>query len=312
LKKQQHPLKQKNNLTALLLSYRNGSLPKAKLISAISIFAYNFPSANYKWREDECSDFFLYFFHEIERIIESFNFIDASFESYLIGILKYRIITFVSKRRLPAFELNSFKDKEFRTHVPSYSFPSQDDELDPLSCMETEENYLRINITSSFIKKIFSPQNLKYIKKSKSFKKRMLMFVLKYIREVKENEIPFIAESLSCERDWLLNAFYTLTIGIGRKESRKLLYEERRNKYFCKLYLAHEKYASAMDENIRKKHRISINTIKARITSISETINSIIVDPTHYDIAYIMGVPKGTVDSGLFYLNTHLENILPF
>jgi hypothetical protein len=306
LKNQEYLAKENINLSSLIAAYKNSSLSKEKIISAVSLFVYNFPSRNCNWSADECGDFFIFFFPRLNNIIEFFEFTNIPFEAYLVKTIKFQIKTFLRKRRLRSLELKVFKNKEF------WNYSTPDDESDPLSCLETEETYLRTNITSSFIKKIFSPENLKHITKSKSVKKRILMFVLKHIKEVRETEIPFIADSLGCERDWFLKAFYTLTENIARKEGRKILCEERRNKYFCKLYLTHERYAFSKDEKMREKYKVSINTIKTRIIGISKTIDSIIVEPTHDDIAYIMGVPKGTVDSGLFYLKTHLENILPF
>jgi hypothetical protein len=125
--------------------------------------------------------------------------------------------------------------------------------------------------------------------------------------EIGENEIPYIANIFGCKINWLFNVFDILKEKLEKKASRRGVYKERRNKYFCKLYVAHEKYAASILYEEKVKYFLIINEIKEKIANLSLKIKSINLEASHIDIANILGIPKGSVDSGLFYLKIYIE-----
>ena len=285
------------DLKKMLISYRNGSLSKRKIVEAISLFVYKFPFKKYRWKEDDCSDFFSYFYPKIGKIIDSFKITEVPFEAYLIKTLKLQIKTFALKKTTDEINRKILKNKEF------WSYGSY--------CAESDANFYKNDpeSTCSFIKKMFSDDKVKYGNRNKTLKKRILLLVLKNINYIKETEISAIAEILDRDKEWLQEAFSKIRQKIEKRIKRKTLFEERRNRHFCKLYQFQELFCNAEISEEKEKYFLEIIKIKSYINSLTAIINAIPVEPAHKDIAEVMNIPKGSVDSGIFYFRLYLRRV---
>ncbi len=290
----------KENLTAMLISYRNGALPKKEIAEAISLFVYKFPLKAYRWKEDDCSDFFSYFYPKINKIIDTFKITDVPFEAYLIKTLKLQIKTFAAKKTAEDISRKILKNKEFWSYDNNQAY-----------CAESDmESYKQDSqSTYFFIKKIFSDKKIKNSSRNKTLKKRTLLLVIKNMHNIKETEIPAIAEILDCSSEWLYEAFFKINQKVEKKIKRKSLLEERRNRHFCKLYQLHELLSNSELQEEKDRYYSAIIKIKLYIDKITKKIDMIMPEPSHKEIAEIMNIPKGSVDSGLFYFKFYLEDM---
>jgi hypothetical protein len=290
----------KQNFTAMLVSYRGGALSRKTISEAISLFVYKFPLRMYKWKEDDCSDFFSYFYPKIHKMIDSFEIREIPFEVYLIKTLKLQIKTFAARKAAEANSIKILQNREFWTYefLNNSSF-----------CFENDAGYSK---SDSGIMVEFLNQNLNCrlcgISRDSTLKKRMLMLALKIMRNVAENDIRIISSMLDCDCIWLLGAVEILKLKREQKTARKQFLEERRNRHFCRLCLLHESFYSSGVLEERAKLASEISRVKISIDKLAKKIDMIVIEPTHQDIAEVMKVPKGSVDSGLFYLKLYLEN----
>ena len=156
------------------------------------------------------------------------------------------------------------------------------------------------------IKKIISSDKTKPIPRKETLNKRIILFVLKNMNNIKETEIPAIAEILDYDKKWLSEAFSKIKQIIEKKIKRKKLFEERRNRHFCKLYHLHELLSNSKIVEEKEKYYLEIIKIKAYINKLTNKIDQTITEPGHKEIADIMNMPKGSVDSGLFYFKLSL------
>jgi len=290
------------NLGAMLISYRNGTLPKKKIIDAISMFAYRFPQRKYRWKEDDCSEFFSCFFPKIDKIIDSFIITDVPLEAYLVKTLTLQAKTFaVKKMEKEIINRKILGNKEFWTY-----------DNNEIYCAESNVNFHKEDTHSTyfFIKKIFSSNKIKHGCSIKTLKKRIIIFVLKNMENIPETEIPAIAKILNCDKEWFYKSFSMIREKVKNKIKRKNLHEERRNRYFYKLYLLHERLSNAETEEEKKMYSLAVSKTKSCIDNITKKINNISTEPAHKDIAEAMGIPKGSVNSGLFYFKLYVEEIL--
>jgi len=289
------------NLSAMLISYRNGTLPKKKIMDAISLFVYRFPQKKYGWKEDDCSEFFSYFFPKISKIIDSFIITEAPLEAYLVKTLTFQAKTFAVKKIAKEINRKILKNKEF--------WPYDNNEL---YCAESNVNFHNEDANSIyfFIKKIFASDKIKHGCSIKTLKKRIIIFVLKNMKNIPETKIPAIAKILNCDKEWFYEAFSMIREKIENKIRRKNLLEERRNRYFYKLYLLHERLSNTEAEEEKKMYSSAVSKTKLCIDNITKKINNMTVEPAHKDIAEVMGIPKGSVNSGLFYFKLYIEETL--
>jgi len=251
--------------------------------------------------EDDCSEFFSYFFPKIGKIIDSFIITDVPFEAYLIKTLKLQIKTFALKKIADNINRKILEHKEF------WSFNNRE-----AYCAESNIDFNKQDFQPSyfFIKKLFLDNKTRHGCSNKTLKKRILLLLLKNMNNISETEIPAIAEILNCDKEWFHEAFSKINQKIEKKIKRKKLLEERRNRHFCRLYHLHELSSNCNIIEEKNKYLLAIIKTKSYINKITEKINTFSVGAAHKDIAEVMNIPKGSVDSGLFYFKLYVEDIL--
>ena len=287
-------------LTIMLTAYRKGNLAKREVVEAVSLFVYRFPLKAYRWKEDECSDFFSFFFPKIENIIETFQMRGVPFEAYLIKTLRLQIKTFAAKRIADEIYMKLIKNREFWPYEKI---------IESSSCLETSESYNRhTSFIISVVEKILSPCGTIECR-DKTLKKRALMLVLKKSRVVSPEDIEALSPMLGCSERWLSSSIAILREKLDEKNEKRKIMEERRNRRFLRLCVLHEQFYTC--DNCEKRNQLysDIARTKAYMENLKTRIEQLSDEPTHQEIAEIMNLPKGSVDSGLFYLKLYLDNI---
>ena len=288
-------------LTNLLKSYKSGLIEREKLVREISIFVYNYPLKSCRWREDSCSDFFCYFYPRIEKMIESFQLRGIPFEAYLIKSIRLQLKTFAVRKKEGLYELYMLRNLFF--------WPFLDRQTGYL-CSEEYNQYSP------------TPEEIKLIKKKlensielteegavkdRTLKKRITMLFLKNIFSIREEMFPVIAKLIDRNTEWLEKGKLELKSAVENRMTRKTILSERRNKYFWKMFQLEQKLNFAAGAEEKDQIAIQIQNIKNKILKTNSMLKNIPQQPNHRDIAEFMAIPKGSVDSGLYYLKLYLE-----
>lgn len=291
------------NLTKMFFSWKNGNITKEKFTEAISMYVYKYPLMAYRWNQDDCSDFFSYFYPKISRMIESFQFRNIPFEIYLSKTLKFQMRTFVKNKLRTDLTREVFKNKEFWSYIniENYSY-SIENEI-KWTAADSPENYSAIpKVLEEIIK-----QGADSIGRDTTMKKRILMLILQNVETINENEVEVISNLIECEKEWLHNTLEKLREKLYRRAEVKENLEQRRNKLFCTLYKLHQHCFATIVAEEKKNLAVKIENIKERIEKLTKKITKMRGRPTHKEIAVMLQIPKGSVDSGLFYLKLYLE-----
>ena len=85
--------------------------------------------------------------------------------------------------------------------------------------------------------------------------------------------------------------------------------KNRRNSAFFKFHLLQEKISFAENEKEKIELREEISNLRKRICKMNTTISKAPSRPTHKDIADILKVPRGSIDSGIHYIKTSFKDI---
>ena len=289
------------HLTSLLAGYRSGIIARKLLIREISLFVYKYPYKTCRWREDICSEFFCYFYPRIEKMIESFEIRGIPFEAYLIKCLKLQLKTFAVQQKAGLISLY------MQRNIIFWPFGERNYDL----CSETELNYasepeavllLRKRLENSF--HLTEEGTIT----NKTLKKRVTMLILKNIFTLKEINYPFVSKMIGRDIGWLADCRLKLNTAAVEKSSRKKNISEKRNYYFCRLFRLHQMIIYETEDEEKQTIAYNIEQTKAKISRLNNILKSISTSPTHSEVAEIMNIPKGSVDSGLFYLKKYLEN----
>jgi hypothetical protein len=82
---------------------------------------------------------------------------------------------------------------------------------------------------------------------------------------------------------------------------------ERRNRAFLQIYRIHQELSREHDAQRRHTLLEKLEGEKKRLAAALDEMSRVPTAPTHRDIAAALGVPKGSVDSGIYYLKNALE-----
>ncbi|MCD6397755.1 MAG: hypothetical protein J7L71_09460, partial [Spirochaetaceae bacterium] len=70
-----------------------------------------------------------------------------------------------------------------------------------------------------------------------------------------------------------------------------------------------EKLNFSDDLNEKKDFIIKIERLRTIISKINNQISKAPSRPTHQDLADVLGIPRGSIDSGIYYLKSAFEDL---
>ena len=97
-----------------------------------------------------------------------------------------------------------------------------------------------------------------------------------------------------------------LRVGLEPAERRLATLRERRNRAFSEARLLEAELAGRPDPDAAERLRLRLAAANRRMAAAIARMARVRRDPTNREVARALGVPKGTVDCGLFWLKRRL------
>lgn len=288
------------SLTDAVLSYQRSGFGLDPLLDRISVFVYTYPRTRLGWNEDDCGDFFCFFFPRLRRLIDRFEFHGRPFEVYLIVTLKWQLRTYAGRR--------ASENLKARVVALENFWVCERDEVYGNPHLEWEEaaaTAANLEIPEA-VKTLLKMNTDNYIEDMPS-RRRVLFLALKSAILMTEALIHKIALITGYDGDWIYCLIEELKGRVQTRRTRILLLSEKRNSCYFRLYCLQEQLRLVAEDTVRRELSHQIILEETRLQGMLEEISHVHLCPTHRDIADVLGVPKGTVDSGLFYLKDSLR-----
>lgn len=270
------------SITEAVLRYQDTGSGYKEILQRLSVIIYNYPEKTNILAEEDKSEFFLSFYNRIKGLINNFTYKGIPFETLLFQTLKWHTKTFLGKRK----DTNKLMAVDI-----------QEEEI-------KIKDLLRNSSGDSYI------ENYKVKLQGKASRKRLLFLVLVDSPNISDGEMKTFSELTGYEYEWLLYLKDTLNNGLFKRSERLMKLREKRNITYMKLLY---KQARISEESEPEKKKILKNQIKRLEKSLVDTryeISRIPCRPTHKEVAELLNVPKGTVDSGLHYFRKKHKTII--
>ncbi len=269
-------------ITHLVLAHQRNGQHKRYLHREISLYIYEYPRKNRTLPEEEWSHFLLSLQNRIDLIIQGFEYRGYSFFTYMNNTLCWHVKSFCTFRKKVLYK-DWIMERESALNFDS-------------PCI-SEQGISLSGVISQILEARDVPGNNR-----RSLELRLLMLILKNIHFLDEQEYLECAEYLGYPKDLALNWKTVLTGSLADKLERRGMLIERRNHCYHRItYLEREK-ADIFDELRRELLNEKIRKFRSRKERINNEISRICLCPANRLIAEVLQVPKGSVDSGLFYL----------
>lgn len=288
-------------LTLAVLVYQHTGNGLKEIQDMILIMAYRYPIGTKLIPDDDAGDFLLFFIPRISFIITEFSFQGYPFETYLKSCIRWRVRSYyqIQKRR-HARELSFIHNVLHTTHFEE-CYDLFDDDLSHLveespPTYQAEGLYQR----SDFQKKLGS----------ESDRRRLLLIALQSARFVDEALICKLAEFCKKPARELLALFDKVWDLQSQGWEQLDFHRSKRDRLYADLLECHMQAANAVDHAEKIEARSIELDLLARLEQTRETIAYLERGVPQATLARIVGVPKGTVNSGFFYIRRKLDKYL--
>ena len=216
----------------------------------------------------------------LHTMVAKFNYQGKPFEAFLFTAVHYQLKTAYAHRRkervressLQAFHTDFEASPEFEVDIVRETPKSQ--KIAHYQDMEQGN--------AEFLE--LSGEN-----------RRLAIVALKNCAALDDALCLALSEKLACNLTWFMNCRDELRDLSGKRlDMYRQLKERERAAAFALQCQAHE-------ESDNQKHREKLGAIRRSLQRMNPY-------PRHQDIARVLGIPKGTVDSSLFYVRRMLAN----
>lgn len=289
---------QQNSLTDLVLLYQSTGRGREFLLREISLKVYYYPKYKYGWSYDECSDFFCFFYPRIATMIENFTYQGKPFEAYLTVTMRFQLKTFIYKR---------VKKRMYNRLVVQDSFLELSEKNAAYSPEIVSEQPADLRLQPEAVTLLEASSEGKLTRLTQ--KRRLLFLALLGSMDITLRLIEAIAYTTGYEMVWLFGCIQELRERMHSRKERLHQLTLRRNRSIMRVYRMHEQLSTTSCTMVKTALTEALIKEKDRIDDTIKEMGRVPLTPTHRDIAEVLHIPKGTVDSALFHIKHAFEHL---
>jgi DNA-directed RNA polymerase specialized sigma24 family protein len=306
------------NLTQKVLSYQQTRQGLEGILQDLAPRIYRYPRRKMGWDEDACGDFYLFFQPRLVRLLTRFRDQGKPFESYLGSVMCWQLKNFARERRRSEKAWGVSLRLEDGGGLPEEGEPRQGEP--PESPWEAASGPGPIGApapgpdggeTSCGCAGFPDPSDERILSvlESPSDRRNLLLLALKCIRMLPPERYPALAALTGMSEQRLGFLVEDLRAGMEPRERRLESFRGRRNRAFAQSLLLEADLAGETDSERRRDLSSRLARARRRMAAAIDRMSRVMPGPTNREIAAALGLPKGTVDSGLYWLKRKLAAV---
>lgn len=279
-------------LTEMVLDYQRTGEGYEKLRRRVEQWVYFFPADRPGFAQEDCADFLLHARPRIPVMLRRYEHSDRSFEHYLAKTLRWQLRSFarVRRRRSRMFEISRAPDLW--------------DGL--VGVAEGEEPFAASDGVAGAGAQIRIVPRHRPRRPRRGAAKRIMILALKAAPVISDAQLAEVARLTGYSPDWLKECRGRLRADVARRESRRVELRLRRNDAFFRVRMAQDELFTTTEPDRRERLAREIERQNHRLRKAREELSRVPAVPTNAELARIVGLPKGTIDSALHQLKRTL------
>jgi DNA-directed RNA polymerase specialized sigma24 family protein len=258
------------------------------IVNALAPRVYQFPKRKMGWDEDACGEFYVFVHPRLIRLLDRFNDQGKPFESYLSAVLNWQLRNFARDRK---------------RGERSWNVSLRLDAGDP-EAQETREKL----VSPPAAEDVCLPADIATLIKSEADRRNFLFLAMKCARTIGPENAPLLAAVSGVDENRILGLSALLREMRAPRELRLEIFRARRNRAFAQSRLLETELQSEVEPERAAVLRASLAKARRRMRAAMIRMARVKLAPTNLEIARVVGVPKGTVDSGLYWLKRKLAS----
>ena len=275
------------SLNALVAYYQNTGLGLAEIVNRLALRIYNYPLGKRQASEDDCGEFYLYFYPRLIRMLGRFQDRGKPFEWYFNSVLCWHYKVYCSRKRKDQIRWAVARSVLFwELPDPGPALPAPALSVDPV---ETVIPFDRFGCS-----------------RETTCRKRILLLALKNVRHLDDCAIHWISGFAAVEEDHLVALVERLRANLYKQELRLHRLYRRQNKIFTKIFLFQRDLLWEVDPEVKAQLALSLCELRRALRSVQRKIRRVRLHPSNREIAELLHIPKGTIDTSLYWLRRQL------
>jgi len=257
-----------------------------ELVSEIMLYIYQFFITKKHWTHDDAANFLLYYAPRIRNLVSRFTYTDRSFECLLFKSIHLQAISYRKKcsehdRKQSAASYHYAK--EYEKELRGYSE----------TVRETAISYLDSRRPGRK-----RPNPAEHIRA-----RRILIAALCNALVFPEKLYPTLAEAAKLPLDTIYQLFQRVRTLEKNKIEKIEKMEQKRDSCFAHIIILESILHRSM-ENHDRQMRLYADLIRTRqrLHELQKKLKTCRRAAAHKHVAQVLGIPKGTVDSAMFYM----------
>jgi len=276
-------------LTLSILDWQKTGEGFQEIMTEISKLILNYPMRRYGWKPDDCRDFYCFFYKRCIKLLEYFVYQDKSFIALLNNSLSWQLRTYYRKYRL----------SEQKSGCVKYDCIIQAEEV----CEGGGDCSLEVSDDARKMLKIGESGEIE----NSWMRRRIMILALKNAPYLNDNYIEAVARITGCQESWLSAIILDLRSRMADRQKRLEIFCIRTNRAFIEICRIHRELGICCCQNDKIVLLARLAKVKRRLAKATEGKTSVKLMPTNSEIAEIMQIPKGSIDSSLYYLKRYLK-----
>jgi hypothetical protein len=274
------------SLTARVLEYQRSRTGLDGLVADLAPRVLRYPRHRFGWDEDACSEFYAWFHPRLVRVLGRFRDQGRPFEAYLVSVLHWQARSFSRRIR---------RDEQAWAMGPRLVAASTPDDDAPSA------GYREARPRS-----VPTPRAPRI---DAADRRGLLFLVLKCCRRLDTPTLAAAASATGIAPCRLARLVERLRTGLEPCERRIETLRLRRNGAFSRARILEATLARTTDPAEAVEIRRRLEAANRCLAAALQRMARVRRDPTNREVAGALGVPKGTVDCGLFLLKRRLATV---
>lgn len=293
------------NLTDQVLEYKRTGAGLQKVIRRAALIVYSYPRRRLRWNDDDSSDFFCLFFPKIRRLVERFEYTGKPFEAYLLTTVHWQLKSFAAQRALERARrkvIEREQVEQLRDAVPRPR-PWPEAVCEPASI---DQFRFGASDARSLLQDMKVGRDGRVV--SEVYRRRIVILAMKGIALLNHDDLCYLAEITGYDLEWIEWCRDQLWSRLEARRARISELRRRRNTAYFRIYYLNERLIGGPD-GMDKSHLLTMIAFEREcLERAQERLARLNMCPTHHDISEVLGIPKGSVDSSMFYFRNSMIN----
>lgn len=278
--------------TERVLTFQRTGEGRRELLEELATYVYRYPRHKLaRPDEDAAGEFYLFCHAKLEQVVLRFRDCGKPFERYLNSVLSWQLRTFVAKRRTAEHAWQA-------TTLLNPAWEDPDKMLEPAAA---RRRTAPANVTSFPGTPAPAPAP-PAAAVSPTTRRRLLFGVLKTGHRLDDDQLAAAAQAVGCGVARLRSLIEQLRDGCAGAHRRLERLRMRRNRAFGQLQIWSAAARRDADAGRRTVARARAARYRRAVEAAQADLARVRVAPTNRAIAALLGIPKGTVDTGLYWL----------